>query len=79
MARLGFIAESALTPLGQPVDPEEIAESVAYLAKTRSITGQMISVDSGQHIAWRTPDVVAISPASRARRSRAQPLSLKKP
>jgi NAD(P)-dependent dehydrogenase (short-subunit alcohol dehydrogenase family) len=54
----GFLAESALTPLGEAVDPEDIAEAVAYLASARSITGQMISVDAGQHIAWRTPDVV---------------------
>jgi NAD(P)-dependent dehydrogenase (short-subunit alcohol dehydrogenase family) len=54
----GFIAEAALTPLGAPVDPKEIAAAVAYLAEARSVTGQMISVDAGQHVGWRTPDVV---------------------
>jgi NAD(P)-dependent dehydrogenase (short-subunit alcohol dehydrogenase family) len=54
----GFVTESALTPLGEPVDPADIAEAVAYLAHASKITGQMVSVDSGQHIAWRTPDVV---------------------
>jgi hypothetical protein len=28
-----------------------------YLARARNVTGQMIAVDSGQHLAWRTPDV----------------------
>jgi hypothetical protein len=23
-----------------------------------SVTGQMIAVDGGQHLAWRTPDVI---------------------
>jgi NAD(P)-dependent dehydrogenase (short-subunit alcohol dehydrogenase family) len=54
----GFNAEAARTPLGAAVDPAEIASAVLYLAEARSVTGQMISVDSGQHVAWRTPDVV---------------------
>ncbi len=24
----------------------------------RSVTGQMIAVDGGQHIGWRTPDII---------------------
>jgi hypothetical protein len=26
--------------------------------RNRKVTGQMIAVDGGQHLAWRTPDVV---------------------
>ncbi|MET0530895.1 MAG: SDR family oxidoreductase [Microvirga sp.] len=40
--------------------PEEIAEAVLYLANARSVTGQMIAVDGGQHLAWETPDVAGI-------------------
>jgi hypothetical protein len=29
-----------------------------YLAWARSITGQMLAVDSGQHLGWKTPDIV---------------------
>ncbi|KAI1690434.1 short chain dehydrogenase domain-containing protein [Ditylenchus destructor] len=36
----------------------EIAEAVLYLAHARSVTGQMIAVDAGQHLGWRTPDIV---------------------
>ena len=32
--------------------------AVAYLAGARNVTGQMICVDAGQHLAWRTPDIV---------------------
>jgi len=46
--------------LGHGGTPEEIADAVVYLASARSVTGQMIAVDGGQHLAWETPDVVGI-------------------
>jgi NAD(P)-dependent dehydrogenase (short-subunit alcohol dehydrogenase family) len=51
-------AEAAATLLGHGVDPAEIAEAVLYLARARSVTGQMLAVDAGQHLGWRTPDIV---------------------
>lgn len=54
----GLRREAQGTPLGRAVDPAEIAEAVAYLAAARAVTGQMIAVDSGQHVGWRTPDIV---------------------
>lgn len=54
----GFVREAQGTPLARAVDPAEIARAVLYLASARSVTGQMIAVDSGQHIGWRTPDVI---------------------
>lgn len=39
------------------VDPLEIAAAVFYLATAPSVTGQMIAVDGGQHLGWRTPDL----------------------
>jgi NAD(P)-dependent dehydrogenase (short-subunit alcohol dehydrogenase family) len=53
-----FAREAAAVPLGRAPEPEEIAAAVAYLARARAVTGQMIAVDSGQHLAWRTPDIV---------------------
>jgi hypothetical protein len=29
---------------------------VVYLAGARSVTGSVIAVDGGQHLAWRTAD-----------------------
>lgn len=52
-----FAAEAAGTPMGRPVEPREVAEAVLYLVDAWSVTGQMIAVDSGQHLGWRTPDV----------------------
>lgn len=50
--------EAAGTLLGHRVAPEEIAEAVLYLARAGSVTGQMIAVDAGQHLGWRTPDII---------------------
>jgi NAD(P)-dependent dehydrogenase (short-subunit alcohol dehydrogenase family) len=54
----GVMQEAAGTLLGLKVAPEAIAEAVAYLAQAEFVTGQMISVDSGQHLGWKTPDIV---------------------
>ncbi|WP_284177866.1 SDR family oxidoreductase [Rhabdaerophilum sp. SD176] len=54
----GFAQEAAGTLLGEAVAPEAIAQAVLYLARARFVTGQMIAVDSGQHLGWRTPDIV---------------------
>jgi len=51
-----FAAEAAATPLGETVGVDEIGDALQYLLQARSVTGQMIAVDSGQHLAWRTPD-----------------------
>jgi NAD(P)-dependent dehydrogenase (short-subunit alcohol dehydrogenase family) len=52
-----FAAEQAAMPLGHGPSPEDIANAVVYLVDARSVTGQMIAVDGGQHLAWQTPDI----------------------
>ena len=54
----GFSKEVEGVPLHRAVDPNEIAAAVLYLAGATAVTGQMIAVDAGQHLGWRTPDVV---------------------
>ena len=51
-----FASQAAALPLGRGPRAEEIAAAVVFLAGARSITGQTLAVDGGQHIAWRTPD-----------------------
>lgn len=53
-----FADEARNTPLARHATPEEIARAVLYLVDAPSVTGQMIAVDGGQHLGWRTPDVV---------------------
>jgi NAD(P)-dependent dehydrogenase (short-subunit alcohol dehydrogenase family) len=54
-----FAAEADRVPLKRRATPEEIADALAFLIDAPSVTGQMIAVDAGQHLAWRTPDVIA--------------------
>jgi NAD(P)-dependent dehydrogenase (short-subunit alcohol dehydrogenase family) len=54
-----FARQGASMPLGRGPRPEEIAEAVLFLANAKSVTGQMLAVDGGQHLAWETPDVLA--------------------
>jgi NAD(P)-dependent dehydrogenase (short-subunit alcohol dehydrogenase family) len=39
---------------------EEFGRTIRFLYDTPSITGQMIALDGGQHLAWQTPDVAEI-------------------
>jgi NAD(P)-dependent dehydrogenase (short-subunit alcohol dehydrogenase family) len=54
----GFAQEVRGLPLARAVTPDDIADAVLYFARARNVTGQMIAVDAGQHLAWQTPDVV---------------------
>lgn len=42
-------------------DLEEFGRTIRYLWETRSITGQMIALDGGQHLAWETADATGIA------------------
>ena len=53
-----FAAEAENTLLQRPGDPEQVAKAVLYLVDAPLVTGQMIAVDGGQHLAWLTPDIV---------------------
>lgn len=53
-----FEREAAGTPLERAVSPDDIAAALRYLIDARSVTGQMIAVDAGQHLGWRTPDII---------------------
>jgi len=44
-------------PLQIAPDLAEFASTILYFAKTPSVTGQMISLDGGQHLAWQTDDL----------------------
>lgn len=56
-----FRKQVEATPLKRGASPEEIAKAVLFLAATPAMTGQMLALDGGQHLAWETPDVVGIS------------------
>ena len=49
----GFASEVASVPLRRAVAPDEVAGAVLYLAEARSVTGQFLAVDAGQHLGPR--------------------------
>jgi len=53
-----FAAEAASVPLARAGNPEAVAAAVRWLVDAELVTGQMIAVDGGQHLAWQTPDIV---------------------
>ena len=53
-----FKKQYMATPLKRQVDVEQICNAVDFFIKNRSITGQVISVDSGQSLNWQTPDIM---------------------
>ncbi len=53
-----FEAESKATLLGRGSPPETILQAARYLLAAESVTGQMLAVDGGQHLTWRTPDLI---------------------
>lgn len=55
-----FDKQTRLVPLGHGASPEEVADAVMYILSANSMTGQMIALDGGQHLAWKTPDVTEV-------------------
>ncbi|MGN6585504.1 MAG: SDR family oxidoreductase [Rhizobiaceae bacterium] len=46
--------------LERPADLSEFGATIAYLWDAVSVTGQMIALDGGQHLAWETPDIMGM-------------------
>ena len=46
------------TILQKKVDTKNVSSTVKFLIKNNNITGQIINVDSGQRLAWKTPDII---------------------
>ena len=55
-----FAAQRASTVLGRGASPAEIVAAMNYLLDAPGVTGQLICVDGGQHLGWKTPDVQGV-------------------
>jgi len=55
-----FAQQVAATPLQQQPSLDDFVGAVNFILASRSLTGQMIALDGGQHLAWETPDVVGV-------------------
>ncbi|MDO8288736.1 MAG: SDR family oxidoreductase [Parvibaculum sp.] len=55
-----FAHEVASMPLQRGTTPQEICAAIRFILSSPAMTGQMIALDGGQHLAWATPDIVGI-------------------
>ena len=55
-----FTAQRRATILERGADPEDVTAALGYFLDAPSVTGQLICTDGGQHLGWRTPDVLGV-------------------
>ena len=55
-----FAKQRAATVLQRGSNPEDITGALGYFLDSPAITGQLLCVDGGQHLAWETPDVIGV-------------------
>lgn len=55
-----FARQSKATILQRGASIKDICQAVNFVLNTPSLTGQMLAIDGGQHLAWQTPDVTDI-------------------
>jgi NAD(P)-dependent dehydrogenase (short-subunit alcohol dehydrogenase family) len=55
-----FVTQRAATVLGRGASPSDITAALGFFLDSPAVTGQFIAVDGGQHLGWRTPDVLGV-------------------
>jgi NAD(P)-dependent dehydrogenase (short-subunit alcohol dehydrogenase family) len=55
-----FARQRAATLIGRGANASDITAALGFFLDSPAVTGQMIAVDGGQHLAWRTPDVLGV-------------------
>ena len=55
-----FNRQRAATLLKRGVNPADITAALGYFLDAHAVTGQMISVDGGQHLGWKTADMPGV-------------------
>lgn len=50
-----FLRRVAALPLARAPDLGDFGRTVRYFVESRSITGQVVALDGGQHLEWRAP------------------------
>ncbi|MCT4579324.1 SDR family oxidoreductase [Donghicola sp.] len=55
-----FTRQREATLLNRGANPDDIRGALGYFLHSRAVTGQLLCIDGGQHLAWETPDVVGV-------------------
>jgi NAD(P)-dependent dehydrogenase (short-subunit alcohol dehydrogenase family) len=59
-SREHFEKQRRATVLGRGANPADITGALGFFLDSSGVTGQLICVDGGQHLAWQTPDVLGV-------------------
>jgi len=55
-----FFEQRARTILKRGANRSDIVGALGYFLDAPAVTGQLLCVDGGQHLAWQTPDVLGV-------------------
>ena len=55
-----FANQRAATILERGANASDITAALGFFLDSPAVTGQMICVDGGQHLGWKTPDVLGV-------------------
>lgn len=55
-----FAAQRAATVLERGANVADITGALAYLLHAPAVTGQLLCIDGGQHLGWKTADVLGV-------------------
>lgn len=55
-----FARQRENTVLERGANPADITAALGYFLDAPAVTGQLLCVDGGQHLAWQTPDVLGV-------------------
>jgi NAD(P)-dependent dehydrogenase (short-subunit alcohol dehydrogenase family) len=55
-----FADQRAATILQRGADADGVTAALGYFLDAHAVTGQILCIDGGQHLAWKTPDVLGV-------------------
>ena len=55
-----FARQRAATVLKRGANPADITAALGFFMDSPGVTGQLICVDGGQHLGWKTPDILGV-------------------
>jgi NAD(P)-dependent dehydrogenase (short-subunit alcohol dehydrogenase family) len=55
-----FARQRGATILERGADTDDICAALGYFLDAHTVTGQLLCVDGGQHLGWKTPDIVGL-------------------
>lgn len=55
-----FARQRGATVLQRGSNPADITAALGYFIDAPAVTGQLLCVDGGQHLGWKTPDIIGV-------------------